>query len=109
MKYKIQKQMLVQDQGIKSTYPAIDVFKSKMTIDMHLLHEGDLYTLINKLDEQTKGIFDVDSCKINRHQYSQGSILETNTDKNLSAVCQLNWYSIKPLSRKQMISQRDVE
>ena len=95
VKYKIDKQTSVVDQKLKSTYPGIDVYKSEMILEMDLLHEGDLYTLINNLEDKAKGLFDVSACRLRRNNSSIPSVLETNTDKNFSAFCRLNWFTMK--------------
>ncbi|VAW56449.1 hypothetical protein MNBD_GAMMA07-510, partial [hydrothermal vent metagenome] len=76
-------------------YPDIDLLKSTMSLQMQLLHEGDLYTVINNLRLTTSGLFDVTRCAIIRNETQIKSLLDSATDKNFSASCTLNWYTIK--------------
>lgn len=106
VKYKINKQTLVSELQLQAIYPGIDIFKSSMVLNLQLLHEGDLYTMINELDTQADGLFEVASCNLNRSLQSRGSILESHTDKNFIARCELNWYSMKPKTVANYIGQR---
>lgn len=103
LKYKIEQQKPLADSQIKATYPGIDVFQSTMTLDMELLHEGDLYTVINNLQKNAKGLFEVSACNMRRNNVAVASILETNTDKNFSATCQLNWFTMKQQSLSTIV------
>ncbi|VAW57449.1 hypothetical protein MNBD_GAMMA07-2364, partial [hydrothermal vent metagenome] len=49
LKYKIEKQQYVVSDNMAINYPDIDLLKSTMSLQMQLLHEGDLYTVINNL------------------------------------------------------------
>jgi len=103
IKYKIDKRQPAHSQTLTENYPGIDLFKSKMTLDMQLLHEGDLYTIINALNSRAKGLFDVNSCTIIRNPAQVSSLIKSTTDKNFSVVCELSWYTMQkkalPLSR----------
>ena len=95
LKYKIDKQIKVKPGSLSSRYPDIDVYKSTMTLNMQLLHEGDLYTIINHLDRKAKGLFDVESCTIAKNQTQNTPLLEKDSDKNFASVCVLNWYTMQ--------------
>jgi hypothetical protein len=96
--YKIDQQIKSIDNKTKQMYPGMEVFKSVMTLDMKILHEGDIYTIINKLKLNAKGLFDVSSCDIKRIRIETDSIVDVKTGMNFSAKCKLNWYSFKPKS-----------
>jgi len=98
VKYIIEKQKQVKDSELKVAYPGIDVFQSTMSLNMELLHEGDLYTVINNLQAKAKGLFDVSQCTMRRNSRSTTAILETKTDKNFTARCKLNWFTMKQQS-----------
>ena len=95
LKYKIDKQEKISSNTLSSSYPDIDVFKSTMTLNMQLLHEGDLYTILNKLDKTAKGLFDVQSCTIAKNLSNNIPLLEKESDKNFASVCVLNWYTMQ--------------
>jgi hypothetical protein len=101
--YKISKQIKKANNDLSGSYPGIDVFQSEMVLDMQLLHEGDLYTVLNQLDKKAKGLFDINSCTMSSLQSARGSILESKTDKNFTARCNIDWYTMKPLSAPSLV------
>lgn len=107
VKYKINKQATATESELGALYPGIDIFKSSMMLDMQLLHEGDLYTVINKLNDNAKGLFNVESCNLMRNQYTSGSVLENKTDKNFTAKCSLVWYTMREKTAPALVSQED--
>lgn len=98
VQYKIDKQEKYTESDLGRVYPDIDVFKSNMTIDMDLLHEGDLYVFFNELKNNVKGFFEIKSCDLSAQVKTLDSILESISDSNLKAKCHVNWYSIKSRS-----------
>ena len=94
VKYRIDKQEKIVDSALTSKYPGITVFRTKMVLEMQLLHEGDMYSLINALGDKARGVFDVSECSFSRINVNQPSILDQPTDKNFNAVCTLNWYTM---------------
>jgi len=95
LKYKIDKRQQLNSNEINQKYPGIQLLKSTMSLDMQLLHEGDLYTIINSLHKNAKGLFDIKSCAIVRNTTQVESLVDSQTDKNFSAKCELNWYTMK--------------
>jgi len=98
LKYKIAKRQPINTAELNKNYPQIELFRSTMTLQMQLLHEGDLYTIINSLDKRAVGLFDIKSCSITRNPTQAKSLLESATDKNFSANCELNWYTMQKKS-----------
>lgn len=95
LKYKIDKRQNLNSNDISQNYPGIQLLKSTMTLEMQLLHEGDLYTIINSLHKNAKGLFDIKSCAIVRNATQIESLVDSQTDKNFSAKCELNWYTMQ--------------
>ena len=95
VQYKIDKQEIYKDSGLARVFPDIEVFISSMSIDMELLHEVDLYSFINELNKNAKGLFEIKSCKLSVTAITTESILESETDRNLKARCNINWYNIR--------------
>lgn len=89
------KRQILSSNEITQNYPGIQLSKSVMTLNMQLLHEGDLYTIINNLHNNAKGLFDIKSCAIVRNLSQSNSLAESETDKNFSAKCELNWYTLQ--------------
>ncbi len=89
VKYSISTQKLLDEANLKKEYSGIDVFKSVMSVEVKMAHEGDLFSLINNL-KKSEGLFAVDKCNIEKT--SRKSI---DTDNNLNASCELGWYTFK--------------
>ena len=70
----------------------VDIKGSIMDLRMGLLHEEDLFTLIEGLRLSIKNIFTVESCSINRVSLVSSSL---DTKKaNLNSSCRLRWVTI---------------
>lgn len=65
--------------------------RSVMKLELSMLHEGDLLTLINGLNAQQNTPFIVRDCEITR----TGAINTNNLSPNLRANCELDWLTIR--------------
>ena len=90
VKYSISAQKLLQENNLKNQYRGIDVFKSVMTLDIKMAHEGDLFALLNDLGK-ADGLFAVDSCDIEK---ISKEVIDTDNN-NMKAYCELGWYTFK--------------
>ena len=107
LKYKIEKRQTVNSGQLSQKFPGIELYKSPMSLEMQLLHEGDLYTVINNLHQKAKGLFDISSCAIIRNATSVESLVDSQTDRNFSAKCDLNWYTMQKKS-VQVPNREDI-
>ena len=89
VKYSISSQEPLKARSLKREYRGIDVFKSVMTLDIKMAHEGDLFALLNDL-RKADGLFAVDSCDIEKI-----SKKVVDTDNNMKAYCELGWYTFR--------------
>ena len=89
VKYSISTQQPLNETNLDREYSGIDVFKSVMTLDAEMAHEGDLFALLNDLTK-AGGLFAVDRCSIIK--ISKKNVI---TDNNMSAYCELGWYTFK--------------
>ncbi len=89
VKYSISSQTVLKEKNIKSEYRGIDVFKSVMTLDIKMAHEGDLFALLNDL-ENADGLFAVDRCDIEK-----ASRKTVDTENLMKAYCELGWYTFR--------------
>lgn len=89
VKYGISTQAALEEANIKREYRGIDVFKSVMTLDIKMAHEGDLFALLNDL-EKADGLFAVDSCEIEKM-----SKKTVDTENIMKAYCELGWYTFR--------------
>jgi len=105
LKYKINERQIISSQTLLQSFPGITLYKSTMIMNMQILHEGDLYSVLNSLDAEAKGLFDIQSCSIQRNPTEIESLIESDTDKNFSVNCILNWYTLG----KQSFSESKTE
>ena len=89
VKYSISSQVPLKEKNIKREYRGIDVFKSVMTLDIKMAHEGDLFALLNDL-EKADGLFAVDRCDIEK---TSKKIVDT--ENLMKAYCELGWYTFR--------------
>lgn len=98
LKYNIEKQQKLNSSSLAAAYPGIDVFRSSMKLHMQLLHEGDLFSILNNIDAKTNGLFDVQNCSITNNNIQAESLLDSATNMNFASICTLNWYTVKKKS-----------
>ena len=89
VKYSISTQTALNEVNIKREYRGIDVFKSVMTLDIKMAHEGDLFALLNDL-EKADGLFAVDTCNIEKINKKI-----VDTENVMKAYCELGWYTFR--------------
>lgn len=89
VKYSVSTQQALNESNLESEYRGINVFKSVMTLDAQMAHEGDLFALLNDLTK-ADGLFSVDRCSI-----IKTSKKVVDTDNNMKAYCELGWYTFK--------------
>lgn len=73
-------------------YGIYKLFNSSMKLNMDLLHMGDLRKLIDDLDRNAQGIFNISNCKLKR---TGDGRFELEIKPNIAAVCELHWLNIK--------------
>jgi len=101
LKYRIEKREQLADKSLTKSFPGIDVFYSSMSLEMQLLHEGDLYRLLDQLQNKADGLFDVQRCSMHKNNAVGSSVLQSRTSKNFSSVCVLNWYTLQAAAKRQ--------
>lgn len=68
------------------------IFKSTMVLTMDLLHEGDLFRLLEDLDNKALGAYNVSECEFVRVSKE----LHDNAEQgNILTKCILNWFNIQ--------------
>ncbi|MCK4834001.1 MAG: hypothetical protein KAT12_04460, partial [Gammaproteobacteria bacterium] len=89
VKYSISSQEALVEQNLEREYRGIDVFKSVMTLDIKMAHEGDLFALLNDLGK-ADGLFAVDSCNIEKVNRKT-----VDSENMMKAFCELGWYTFR--------------
>jgi hypothetical protein len=82
-------ELLREDDGVFWS-PEISVKLTSMKIIMRLAHEGDLYLLMNGLQENAKGLFNVNYCDL-KWSVADG---EEESLTRLNGVCELQWITL---------------
>lgn len=70
----------------------LKISASRMNIKLSLLHEGDLFTLLNDLRTRKAGLFALDHCDIARNPQEKGK--PPQLAPNLAAECALDWLTV---------------
>jgi hypothetical protein len=89
--YRLQPQEKFQRPGFKLKR-GVSVLASPMDLTIGMLHEEDLFALLEGLHLSIRNLFTVDSCSITR-QGEVGRSLGTNKP-NLRSQCTIRWVTI---------------
>jgi hypothetical protein len=65
---------------------------SSMTLDLGLIHEGDLFAVFEGLRAGAKGLYSIESCELNRK--TPWDKQPTASVANLTARCSLEWLTV---------------
>ena len=76
----------------KLTLGKFKLYSSKMMLNMQLLHEGDLFRILESLDKNARGSYSISSCALGQ---SSTQITDEADASNISARCELIWLSIR--------------
>jgi len=91
LRYKINSQNIYTPE-----YPVntgnFSLYSSDMVLNLDLLHEGDIFRVLRDLDSKALGTYSVSGCKFLR---KSGEVKEDPTKANISADCNLQWFTIK--------------
>ena len=68
------------------------IFSSEMSLDMQLLHEGDLFSLLKSLDENAKGRYSISRCSMDNRL---PGITDNISVANIGLKCDVIWFTIK--------------
>lgn len=90
LRYQIEARNTAFDPSITPS-PGVNLFVSKLTLDIGLMHEGDLVEVLNNLGRVNSGLLVVDNCKIERTSLTP----ELASSRNFQANCSLLWYTAK--------------
>ncbi|MDJ0778495.1 MAG: hypothetical protein QNJ85_11565 [Gammaproteobacteria bacterium] len=91
LSYNLQPQEKFERPGFKAKR-GVEVLSSPMELSMGLLHEEDLFALLEGLRLSIRNLFTVDSCRIDRNSSIERS-LDTRRP-NLNTTCTIRWVTI---------------
>jgi len=98
LSYQIETQQ-VYTPGFPLNLGRYRLYSSKMILTMQLLHEGDLFRIFEKLNQEAKGTYNLTTCNINQ---SVTTITDNPAAGNISARCELQWFTIKLADGRQI-------
>lgn len=88
VKYSISSQDALKEKSLSREFTGINVYKSIMTLDITMAHEGDLFALLNNLDK-ADGLYTVDKCDIEKYSDDPGIM------NDMKARCEIGWYTFR--------------
>lgn len=105
MQFSLEKTRLIQEGETPFYSYSTPIYITDMHLNMTLLHEGDLYQLLDQFSAQTLGTFSVEQCDIARADRS----LEEDNYKGLKAQCSLRWFNFQHSILSSSEALADVE
>jgi hypothetical protein len=99
VKYSVISQKKVESPKIREMYTGLDLYRSIMTLDISMGHEGDLFALVTGLQDKAKGLFAIDKCDVERLGPEKADAMVISLDQ-MKASCELSWYTIKSAEQK---------
>ncbi len=77
--------------GFQVNYSGYALYRSSMDLSLGLLHEGDLFKLLNFINKTAEGAFTISECSfkpaVKKIQYNKGQA-------NITVSCLLHWITI---------------
>ncbi len=98
VKYNVASQKLMESSGAYASM-GLQIYKTRMTLDINMAHEGDLFVMLNNLEKRAKGLFSVDKCDITQ----TSSKNKTAKENKMKAYCELSWYTFKSSDQQKDI------
>jgi len=77
------------------------LYNTSMKLELKLLHEGDLISLFKTIEDNALGLSRINKCEIQR---SQREIKLDGESPNLTASCEINWFTIKKFDGTELTS-----
>lgn len=78
---------------------SFELYSSTMKLNLEMLHEADLLRLIDRLGQTNAGFFSLTDCSMSRRSTE---IHVDSLSPNVTANCNLEWYSIKLSSGEEI-------
>lgn len=95
VKYKLEPQETL-NLDTNSPSNSFDLYRSNMTLDFSLLHEGQLLDFFDALSAEAVGMYLLESCILTRNDL----IRQLRFTPNIQAECSLGWVTLNEKSQK---------
>lgn len=90
LKYSIKSQEMYTP-GFQINYSGYALYRSTMDLKLGLLHEGDLFKLLNYINKNADGTYTISECTFKQ----SGNAIQYNKEQaNIAASCLLHWITI---------------
>lgn len=80
-------------EGLGEPGQGLSLYASRISVELSLLHEEDLFRLLAGLEEVGRGVFITEHCELQRSSEAD-SLPEIQLARNLSAKCSLLWLTL---------------
>lgn len=98
LSYEIRSQEVYKP-AFKVNMGKYSLYRSVMSLNMQLVHEGDLFRLLETLDREALGTYNVSSCTMS----AKGRDITVAAEaSNLIVRCELTWHTIKLKNGKEL-------
>ena len=88
--YEIRAQTVYEPEFAINT-GSFDIHATNMDLTIGLLHEADLFDVLNILEERAAGLFSISECELSRAAITRrGELLP----ERIEADCQLRWFTV---------------
>lgn len=102
MHFNLENTQISQEGSTAFFHYEIPIYVTDMYLDLKLLHEGDLYRLLNTYAAVVRGSYSVEACEIR----NAGGTVEESLLEGLQAKCHLRWFNLRDL-RDQWTEEAD--
>ncbi|WP_041324369.1 hypothetical protein [Saccharophagus degradans] len=101
IQFTIENTRKVQEGETPFYHYEIPIYVTEMYLDLLLLHEGDLYLLLNEMASRANGLFSVEACELQRI----GAKTSKALFEGLKGKCHLRWFNLEDIT----LAWQDVE
>lgn len=100
VKYSVTSQSKLNSREVAKVYKGLDLYRSVMTLDIRMSHEGDLFSLVNNLEDRARGLFVIDKCDVENTDRKADLKVSAVMD-SMKAYCEMSWYTIQATKSKK--------
>lgn len=98
MHFNLENTQISQEGSTAFFHYEIPIYVTNMYLDLKLLHEGDLYRLLNAYAATVQGSYSVEACEIRKlGGTAPGSTADEFLLEGLQAKCHLRWFNLHDL------------
>lgn len=100
VKYSVSSQGKLNSREVAKVFKGLDLYRSVMTLEIKMSHEGDLFALVNNLEDRARGLFVIDKCDVENTD-KNADLKVTAVMDSMKAYCEMSWYTIQATKSKK--------